>query len=58
MIKAGSVVKYIGPDTVAFETGKTYKVVGYVKELDLYRVISELEEAYCLPKEYLLVVQE
>ena len=34
MIKVGDKVKYIGPDMVAFETGKSYKVTGYNKELD------------------------
>ena len=53
MIEAGSIVRYTGPDLVAYQTGKTYKVEGYVKPLDLYAVMSELGEAYCLPEEYL-----
>ena len=48
MIKVGDKVKYIGPDMVAFETGKSYKVTGYSKELDAYKVMSELDEDYYL----------
>ena len=48
MIKVGDKVKYVGPDMVAFETGKTYKVTGYNKELDAYKVMSELDEDYYL----------
>lgn len=48
MIKVGDTVKYIGPDMVAFEKGKTYKVTGYNKQLDAYKVMSELDDDYYL----------
>jgi len=53
MIKIGDKVKYIGPDLVAYETGKYYLVTGYDEELDMYSVMSELDEAYMLGKEVL-----
>ena len=48
MIKIGDKVKYTGPDLVAYETGKYYLVTGYDEELDMYSVMSELDEAYML----------
>ena len=48
MIKAGDKVRYVGPDLVAYKTGKIYEVTGYDEELDAYGVMSELGEAYCL----------
>lgn len=48
MIKVGDTVRYVGPDMVAFEKGKTYKVTGYNKQLDAYKVMSELDDDYYL----------
>ena len=53
MIEAGKKARYIGPDLVAYETGKEYEVVGYDAKLDLYAVMSELDEAYLIAEEYL-----
>ena len=54
MIKVGDTIKYIGPDLVAYNKGKTYKVTaGYDKELKAYGVMSELGEDYYVAKEYL-----
>ncbi len=53
MIKVGGKVKYIGPDSIAYEKGKVYKVTDYDKELDMYGVMSELDEDYYLDKEFL-----
>ena len=58
MIKVGDKVKYVGPDLVAYETGKIYEVVGYDKELDAYAVMSELDEAYLLAVENLEEIQQ
>lgn len=46
MIKVGDKVKYVGPDLVAYETGKTYEVTGYSEKLKAYKVMSELDEDY------------
>ncbi len=48
MLKIGDKVKYIGPDLVAYETGKYYLVTGYDEEMDMYSIMSELDEAYLL----------
>lgn len=58
MIKVGDKVRYVGPDLVAYETGKIYEVVGYDKELDAYAVMSELDEAYLLAVENLQEIQQ
>ncbi len=50
MIKVGDKVRYMGPDLVAYETGKIYEVTGYDEELDAYGVMSELGESYLLGK--------
>ena len=50
MIKVGDKVRYVGPDLVAYETGKIYEVTGYDEELDAYGVMSELGESYLLGK--------
>ena len=55
MIKVGDKVRYVGPDLVAYETGKIYEVTGYDEELDAYGVMSELGESYLLGK---LALQE
>ena len=47
----GQIVRYTGPDLVAYEQGKTYTVLGYDKKLDLYEIMSELDEAYLLPED-------
>jgi len=53
MIKKGSKVKYIGPDMVAYENGKIYTVESYDEKLDMYEIMSELDETYFLPKDVL-----
>lgn len=53
MIKAGDKVRYIGPDYVAYETGKIYEVLGYDEDLDAYAVMSELDEAYMIGIEFI-----
>lgn len=53
MIRVGSKVKYVGPDTIAYQKGKDYEVTGYDDELDLYEVMSELDESYLLDKKVL-----
>lgn len=46
MIKVGDTVRYVGPDMVTYRKGKTYKVTAYDKELDMFGVMSELDEDY------------
>ena len=58
MMKAGDKVRYVGPDLVAYETGKIYEVTGYDEELDAYAVMSELDEAYLLAAENLEEIQQ
>lgn len=53
MIKIGDKVKYIGPDMVAYRTGKVYEVTAYDDELEMYGVMSELGEDYYLDPEVL-----
>lgn len=53
MIKVGDKVKYVGPDMIAYKKGNIYTVEGYDEEMELYEVMSELDEAYLLPKEVL-----
>ena len=53
MIKVGDKVRYIGPDSVAYEKNKLYKVTDYDKDLDMYGVMSELDEDYYLDREFL-----
>lgn len=57
MIKKGSKVRYTGPDLVAYETGKIYTVMRHKKGTDMYSVMSELDEAYYLPIDYLEEVE-
>ena len=38
---------------VAYEKGKVYDVEDYDEEMDMYEVMSELDEAYLLPKDCL-----
>ena len=48
----GQIVWYIGPDLVTYELGKTYTVLGYNKKLDMYGIMSDLDdEIYMLPEE-------
>lgn len=57
-IKKGSKVRYIGESSWAYTKGKTYEVVGYDKELNLYGVTSDEDgEAYCVSDEFLEVVE-
>ena len=56
--RIGQIFRYSGPDLVAYEQGKTYTVLGYDKKLDLYRIISELDEAYLLPEDVLKPLSE
>ncbi len=53
MIKPGCMVRYIGEDLVTYRTGKCYLVVAYDEELDMYGVMSELDEAYYVDGECL-----
>ena len=53
MIKVGDKVRYVGPDMIAYKKGKVYTVEGYDEEMELYEVMSELDEAYLLPKDCL-----
>ena len=50
-IKVGDKVRYVGPDLVAYNTGKIYTVTAYDKELDMFGVMSELGEDYYLEPE-------
>lgn len=52
-IKVGDKVKYVGPDLVAYKKGKIYEVTAYDEQWDEYGVMSELDEDYYVPKEYL-----
>lgn len=56
--KEGEMVRYIGPDLVTYEKGKTYKVEGYDEELQMYGVMSELDEAYLLDEKVLEKIEE
>lgn len=56
-IKKGTKVKYIGKTNGAYTNGEIYEVVGYDKELDAYGVMSELDEAYCVSKDSLQIVE-
>ena len=48
----GQIVWYTGPDLVAYETGKTYTVLGYNKKLDMYGILSYLDdEVFMLPED-------
>ena len=47
-LKVGDKVKYTGPETVAYEHDKVYRVCSYNEKLDLYGVESELDEIYLL----------
>ena len=49
----GEKVKYVGPDLVAYEKGKVYEVTRYDEVLDLYGVMSELDEDYLIGEEVL-----
>ena len=49
-------VKYIGPDLVTLEKDKIYDVLD-VKH-DTYQVMSELDEAYYVPKNLFEEVKE
>lgn len=53
MIKVGDNVRYVGPDIVTYKQGKIYKVTAYDEELDMYGVMSELDEDYYVDKECL-----
>lgn len=53
MFNKGDVVTYIGETNGAYKKGKNYEIVGYDKELNLYGVMSDLEEAYCVAEEFL-----
>ena len=55
----GQIVWYIGPDLVTYELGKTYTVLGYNKKLDMYGIMSDLDdEIYMLPEEVLKPLSE
>lgn len=56
-LKAGTKVKYVGETNGAYEKGKTYKIVGYDKELDAYGVMSDMDEPYCVAREDLEELQ-
>jgi len=50
----GQIVWYTGPDLVTYELGKTYTVLGYDTEFDMYEILSYLDdEAFLLPEEVL-----
>lgn len=49
----GQYVRYAGTDLVAYEKGKPYLVTGYDEKLDLYGVMSELDEDYLLAENIL-----
>ena len=49
----GQYVKYIGLDLVAYKKGEIYKITRYDEILDLYGVMSELDEDYLLGAEVL-----
>ena len=53
------IVRYIGPDLVTYELGKTYTILGYNKKFDMYGVMSDLDdEIYMLPEEVLKPLSE
>ncbi len=57
--KKGQIVWYTGPDLVAYETGKTYTVLGYNKKLDMYGILSYLDdEVFMLPEDVLKPLSE
>lgn len=49
-------VKYIGPDMVTLEKGKTYDVISVEK--GWYRIMTELDEDYLVPPEAFEIVSE
>lgn len=49
----GQYVRYIGPDLVAYQKNKKYLITGYDEKLDMYGVMSELDEDYLLDEEVL-----
>ena len=51
--KKSTKVRYIGEDSPEYIYGKIYTVLGYDSFLDGYGIMSELGEAYVVPKEYL-----
>lgn len=57
--KDGQIVRYVGPDLVTYEQGKTYTVMGYSEAFDLYGIMSELDdEVYLLPDDVLKSLTE
>ena len=44
----GQFVRYVGEDLVTYEKGKVYSITGYDEKLDLFGVMSELDEDYLL----------
>ena len=58
ILKDGQIVRYIGKDLVTYEKGKTYTVLGYDEKLDMYGILSELDEAYLLPEDILKPLSE
>ena len=55
----GQIVWYIGTDLVTYKLGKTYTILGYNKKIDMYGVMSDLDdEIYMLPEEVLKPLSE
>ncbi len=57
-LKDGTLVKYVGHDTVAYEKGKIYKIISYDEELDMYGLMSELGYVYLVGPENLEACEE
>lgn len=56
ILEKGTKVKYVGEDCVTYRKGKIYTIEGYDEDLDMYGVMSELGEAYCIDADNLEVV--
>ena len=50
MIKIGDKVRYIGEDTIIYEPGHIYEVMGYDEDLGMFAIMSEADVAYLLPE--------
>ena len=57
-MKIGDYVRYTGEDTIIYQPGRLYQIVGYDEELDLYAFMSEADVAYLMPETLFEEVQE